>query len=184
MGWRSGASVPVCLNDPMVLAAGGRAASERGRRCLGTDDHDGGGRSKCWRYHRSSWRRPSGVTSISSMSGCPQHPYPLPSPGWKSLCVLPSQSQSKVLGTKAADLWFELLPHRRRSSEETQESRCYYRRHNSHQPENQRLAEAAERWSVRRRWLMLFVTIYRLCFNGKRPAGFLPAADLLLSGRK
>jgi hypothetical protein len=45
-----------------------------------------------------------------------------------------------------------------------------------------RIANAAEQWSISQRWLLLLVRIYRRYFGGKRPAGFLPAGDLLLSG--
>lgn len=44
------------------------------------------------------------------------------------------------------------------------------------------LAATAEQWSTGQRWLLLLVRIYRKYFGGKRPAGFLPTAELLLSG--
>jgi hypothetical protein len=45
-----------------------------------------------------------------------------------------------------------------------------------------RIASAAEQWSVEQRWLLFLVRIYRQYFGGKRPAGYLPSSDLLLSG--
>ena len=45
-----------------------------------------------------------------------------------------------------------------------------------------RLARAAEPWTLKERCLLLLVMIFRGNFGGKRPAGFLPAAELLLSG--
>ena len=45
-----------------------------------------------------------------------------------------------------------------------------------------RLAKAAEQWTIQERWLLLLVRIYRRYFGGKRPVGFLPRAELLLSG--
>ena len=45
-----------------------------------------------------------------------------------------------------------------------------------------RLATAAEQWSISQRWLLFLVRIYRHYFARKRPAGFLPGGDLLLSG--
>ena len=48
--------------------------------------------------------------------------------------------------------------------------------------EIRRLATAAEQWTIEQRWLLLLVRIYRHYFGGKRPAGFLPTGELLLSG--
>ena len=45
-----------------------------------------------------------------------------------------------------------------------------------------RIAATAEQWTISQRWLLFLVRIYRHYFGGKRPAGFLPAGDLLLSG--
>ena len=45
-----------------------------------------------------------------------------------------------------------------------------------------RLAVAAEQWTTEQRWLLFLVRIYRQYFGGKRPEGFLPAGELLLSG--
>ena len=45
-----------------------------------------------------------------------------------------------------------------------------------------RLATAAEQWTIEQSWLLLLVRIYRHYFGGKRPAGFLPTGELLLSG--
>ena len=45
-----------------------------------------------------------------------------------------------------------------------------------------RLARAAEQWTLQERWLLLLVRIFRQYFGGKRPAGFLSGAELLLSG--
>lgn len=44
------------------------------------------------------------------------------------------------------------------------------------------LSKAAEQWSVEQRWLLFLVRIYRRYFGGKRPEGFLPSGELLLSG--
>ena len=44
------------------------------------------------------------------------------------------------------------------------------------------IATAAEQWTLEQRWLLLWVRIYRHHSGGKRPAGFLPSGDLLLSG--
>ena len=45
-----------------------------------------------------------------------------------------------------------------------------------------RLSKAAEQWTLQERWLLLLVRIFRCYFGGKRPVGFLPRAELLLSG--
>jgi hypothetical protein len=44
------------------------------------------------------------------------------------------------------------------------------------------LARAAEQWTLQERWLLFLVRIFRRYFGGKRPTGFLPGAELLLSG--
>ena len=45
-----------------------------------------------------------------------------------------------------------------------------------------RLARAAEQWTAQERWLLFLVRIFRRYFGGKRPLGFLPGAEPLLSG--
>lgn len=45
-----------------------------------------------------------------------------------------------------------------------------------------RIAAAAEQWTPDQRWQLLLVRIYRKYFGGKRPEGFQPSGELLLSG--
>ena len=45
-----------------------------------------------------------------------------------------------------------------------------------------RMAAIAEQLAPRERWLVLLVRIYRAYFGGKRPLGYPPGPDLLLSG--
>ena len=44
------------------------------------------------------------------------------------------------------------------------------------------IAATAQQWDVEQRWMLFIVRIYRRYFGGKRPVGFLPETEKLLSG--
>lgn len=44
------------------------------------------------------------------------------------------------------------------------------------------IAATAQQWNVEQRWMLFIVRIYRRYFGGKRPVGYLPETEKLLSG--